>query len=112
MSEHDSTENRNIGNSPIKAMFSELAQLDDALRDPSISIDSDGYEDAIERHWTLREQIGATPARSLAELSLKAHALQVEAERDTSFENDGAGSARQLARSLANDVLRLAGHMQ
>jgi hypothetical protein len=104
MSEHHNTEIENIGNSPIKAIFVELAQLDEALRDPSISMDYDDYG-AIERHWALREAINATPACSLAELHAKARPLQVKISRDENFTNHGPGPARHLAKSLVADLL-------
>jgi len=106
MSEHDSTEIGNIGKSPIKSMFIELAQLDDWLRDTSIEKNEDDCRATIEQHLALRERIGARPARSLNEMALKAHTLNIDAECDPSWPK----SAEQLARSLADDVLRLAGH--
>jgi hypothetical protein len=108
MSEHDSTEIKNIGNYPIKPMFIELAQLDDWLHDPSIEKKEDDCLATVERHLALREQIGATPARSLAELAFKAHTLKIDAECERSWPK----LAEQLAQSLADDVLRLAGHTQ
>lgn len=59
------------------------------------------------RHWTLRGMIQAMPARTHLELRAKARALEIEAERDESFDCHVAGSARELARSLAADVLAL-----
>ncbi len=80
MSKHDSTEIGNIGNSPIKPMFIELAQLDDWLRDPSVEKEEDDCLATVERCLALREQIGATPACSLAELAFKDHALKIDVE--------------------------------
>jgi hypothetical protein len=108
MSEHDSTEIGNIGNSPIKPTFIELAQLDDWLHDPSIEKEEDDCLATIEKHLALRKRIGAMPARSLAEMALKAHTLKIDAECERLWPR----LAEQLARSLADDVLRLAGHKQ
>lgn len=107
MSEHNSTEIGNVGNSPIKAMFADLAQFDDWLHDPSIEKKEDDCLATVERHLALRAQIVATPARSLAELAWKAHALQIDAKCGPSWPK----FAEQLAHSLADDVLRLACHI-
>jgi len=99
-----------IGKFPIvPSLVSELAAIDlkmNALR--GISGKTDEFECLHDRHWALREEICATPARSLSELYAKARALQIEAERDPEFECDALGSARDLARSITADVLALA----
>ena len=59
------------------------------------------------RHWALRGLIQAMPARTHSELRAKARVLEIEAERDEHFECHVAGSARELARSLAADVIAL-----
>lgn len=106
------SKDNNIGNSPIKTMFAELAQLDDMLSDPSGAMDNTKYMEMFERHWFLREQIAVALVQSLDDLSWLAYSARLEAKRDPEFTNDGPGSARALAQALANGALKLAGAPQ
>lgn len=103
--------NNPSGNVPLKALFVELAQLDDALRDPSVAMDNAEYERTCERHWALREQIAATPMLAADDQVWLAYTFQLEAERDSEFENHGPGSARHLAQALAENILRRSANM-
>lgn len=85
----------------------------DAIERERARLDREGvYDDAVReslnrRDWALRDMVAATPARTLADLRLKAGVVQREAERDKDFECHVDGSARDLARSLAADVLAI-----
>lgn len=70
------------------------------------------YDDAVreplnKRGFALRAMVAATPARTLVELRLKARVVQAEAARDKDFECHVDGSARDLSRSLAADLLAM-----
>lgn len=97
-----------IGNSPIKALFTELAQLTNALGDPSILLENAEYTEICELCWDIREQIESAPVESLHDLRWKARALQLEADRNPEFDNEGPGSARALAAAVANGAIQLA----
>jgi hypothetical protein len=59
------------------------------------------------RMWSIRALIASTSATSLSELQAKMRILQVAVELDPKFECDAAGSARDLAKSIAADMLLL-----
>jgi hypothetical protein len=105
-------EKYSIGTSSIKSLFVELAQIGDMLNDRSVAMDNAEYLEAMERHWNLREQIAAAPVQSLDDLAWLAHAARLEAERDPEFTNDAPGSARALARALADGARQFAGAAQ
>ena len=89
-----------IGISPtIEALTSELMAVD------GTHADDDGR--LYERHWALRALINATPARTFSEMMAKARALQIESARDEDFECHVPGSARELAKSLVEDILMM-----
>jgi hypothetical protein len=108
MFDQNSMKIENDGNFPT--LKSLVAALDEADRE-YLRLDREGvYDDAAreplnKREWALRSMVSATPARTLADLRLKAGVFQKEAERDKDFECDVDGSARDLARSLAADLL-------
>jgi hypothetical protein len=62
------------------------------------------YLPACERHWTLREAINATPARTFPELQAKARAAQIALELDAEADCEGLGCFKELTRSLMSDV--------
>ncbi len=70
------------------------------------STDEKKYQQAYERHWSIREAINATPARTLSELKAKARAAEIELERDAA-DCEGAGSFVWLSRALIADVLAM-----
>ncbi len=89
-----------IGEIPtLEALASELFAVDGA------HADDDGR--LYERNWALRALINTTPARTISELRAKARALQIEYGRDEDFECHVPGSARELAKSLVEDILML-----
>jgi hypothetical protein len=103
------TKIENIGNSPFKPLVVKLALLDHNLD----GVETDAEQtDVLEQHWAIREQIETTPMRTINDLSWFSVATQIEIERDPEFTNDGAGSARALAKALADGVLKLAGAPQ
>jgi hypothetical protein len=57
--------------------------------------------------WSARSLIANSRAMSLSELQAKTRIFVKEAERDADFECDCSGSARDLALSIAIDVLAL-----
>jgi hypothetical protein len=59
------------------------------------------------RQWEIRALIAATPSKSQSDLHAKTRIFQVEAARDSEFECDCSGSARDLAKSIAADVMAM-----
>jgi uncharacterized protein involved in exopolysaccharide biosynthesis len=57
--------------------------------------------------WAIRALIAATPSKTQAELQAKTRIFQVEAARDGEFECHVPGSARDLSRSVAADVMAM-----
>jgi hypothetical protein len=91
-----------IGFSPtIEALTSELTAVD------RLHTDGPDCERLYERHWALRALINASPARTISEMRAKARALQIECARDEDFECHVPGSARELAKSLVEDILMM-----
>jgi hypothetical protein len=109
MLNENTTEIGNIGNSPFKAMVIRLALLDFNLGE--VETDAE-IADLLEQHWALRKQIETTPMRTINDLSWFSVATQIEIERDPEFTNDAPGSARALAKALADGALKLAGAPQ
>ena len=96
----DTTTIAEIGKSPtLEALASELFAVD------GTHAADDGR--LYERNWALRALINATPARTISELRAKARALQIESARDEDFECHVPGSARELAKSLVEDILMM-----
>lgn len=60
-----------------------------------------------DQQWAIRALISATPSKSQSELHAKTRVFQVEAARDADFECDVPGSARDLSRSIAVDVMAM-----
>ena len=90
-----------IGKNPtIEALTSELIAVDGTQ-----VADDDGR--LYERNWALRALINATPARTISEMMAKARALQIKSARDEDFECHVPGSARELAKSLVEDILMM-----
>ena len=66
------------------------------------------YLRLYELHWQLREQINAIPARTLADLRVKARAAYMAREVSEGFYHvDGPGSWEALSLSLIADLAAL-----
>lgn len=89
----------------IEMLMDELERVEDIAGG---EVDDETDRALLERCWALRGLIQSMPARTHSELRAKARALEMEAERDSCFECHVPGSARELARSLAADVIALA----
>ncbi len=99
-----------IGKFPtLETLLDELERVDAELRRLAADAEDSVYIATYERHWALRGLINATPSRSLSDIRAKAAVLRMEAARDADFECDVSGSARELAKSLAADVVALEG---
>ena len=98
-----------IGNSPTIEMFVGVLEATDRELTSLWAIDGNDeeYQQAYKRHWAVREAINAAPARTFSELKAKARALQIEYGRDEDFECHVPGAARELAKSLVEDILML-----
>jgi hypothetical protein len=106
MFESNITKIAEIGNSPIKSMFIELAQLDVDLRATETDLE---LGEVLDRHWAVREQIATTPVLNLRDAVWMARAAKLEEERDPRFTNDAPGSASHLASLAVAGLIRFAG---
>jgi hypothetical protein len=104
---HNNTEAGKVVNFPISGMLRTLEQLNERLSDRSIDLCDTELCAVMDRHWSIRESINSTAANNQSEIVAKARALQLESQRDPDFGNEGPGSACELAKSLAEDVIRL-----
>lgn len=66
--------------------------------------DDAAEEQLYNRHWALRERVDATPAKTIAELKLKARAAEMALERDPQADCAGAGAFVSLAQSINRDI--------
>ena len=99
------TEIRKIPNLEILIADLEIADLEHSrLYDEG---NDEQYQQAYEHHWSVREAINATPARTLSELRAKARAAVIALDLDEDFECHVPGSARELAKSLVEDILMM-----
>jgi len=110
MSQLNSTESEVAGNSPsIAAMAAELRAIDAAFS-KAYECDSDEISDHLnDCRWELRARIAEMQSKSWADIAIKSSIFEAEATRDGEFECHAPGSARDLARSIAADVLALSG---
>lgn len=110
----NSTKIGKVGNFPMEnrkiieylaAEHDRIAAKMDAL--PMTDECEEEFERLNKLTWAIRAIIAATPSKSQSELHAKTHIFEVEAARDPDFECHVAGSARDLARSIAADVMAL-----
>jgi hypothetical protein len=62
------------------------------------------YLPSCERHWSIREDINAAQARTLAGLRAKARAAEIALDLDPEADCEGSGSFVELSRSLIADL--------
>ena len=91
-------------NSPLIQLVAELEIVNSEMLPPEAGCGEDGHAIGYHRHWAIREEINATPARTFAELEAKARAAEIALGLDASADCEGEGSFVELSRSLIADT--------